>query len=398
MHGAILACVIVGATAFAGTPGMESRILSGSEAVIPVLVEAGEPIIEVTINGRGPFPMIFDTGTANTLTPEAAAALGLEVTGTATARTSSGGVVATAITQADVVGIGNAEMTDQGFHVVALPTYFTDRGDQAPLAGFIGNELLARFTVRLDYVGRTITLKPAAGFRYHGAGAHMPLLFTGTTPALRAAADGVPGIFAIDTGEEGALTLRRAFVERYRLETRHPAALRIKSGAVDKPYEAIMTRLDRFDIGQNRIARPAARFPSNRSAGWPPFTDVDGSIGYEILKQFIITFDYLHRELWLERSSAFGMKSVQGTTGFQAVKLDRSGFRVITVLPQTPATTAGILVGDLITEVDSLPAGSMSQAEFGAALQRADGTVVQLQVVRDDSTRPVALTLKELLP
>jgi C-terminal processing protease CtpA/Prc len=159
-----------------------------------------------------------------------------------------------------------------------------------------------------------------------------------------------------------------------------------------------MTRLDRFDIAASRTERPATRFPSNVNAGWPPFAAVDGSIGYEILKQFIITFDYPHRELWLERSSAFGTKTIQGTTGFQAIKFDRSGFRVVTVLPKTPATAAGIIVGDLITEVDSLPAGSMSQAEFGDTMQRPDGTVVQLQIVRDDSTRPITLALKELLP
>jgi hypothetical protein len=60
-------------------------------------------------------------------------------------------------------------------------------------------------------------------------------------------------------------------------------------GPFPRPYEAIMTRLDRFDIAKSRIERPATRFPSNRMAGWPPFADVDGNIGYEILRQFLIT-------------------------------------------------------------------------------------------------------------
>lgn len=377
---------------------MDSRIIFGSEAVIPISVEAGEPIIEVTINGRGPFPMVFDTGAEDILTPEAAAALGLEINGRGTARTLSGGTISTAFTQVNTVRIGNAEMTDQRFSVAAVPLYFTDRGSRPPLAGFIGYEFLARFAVRLDYANKTLTLKPAAGFRFEGNGTYLPLLFTGNTPAVRAAADGIPGIFAIDTGDEGALALRREFVERHRLEIHHPQELRIKSGAADRPYEAIMTRLDRFDIAKSRIERPATRFPSNQLAGWPPFADVDGSIGYEILRQFIITFNYPHRELWLEHSSAFGTKSIQGTTGFQAFKFDRSGFRVITVLPDTPATAAGIMVGDLITEVDTQPTGSMSQAEFGDTMQRPDGTVVQLQIVRNYSTRPITLTLKELLP
>jgi len=35
---------------------MDFRIISGSEALIPVSVEAGGPIIDVLINGRGRFP------------------------------------------------------------------------------------------------------------------------------------------------------------------------------------------------------------------------------------------------------------------------------------------------------------------------------------------------------
>jgi hypothetical protein len=33
----------------------DSRIISGSESVVPVSVEAGEVIVDVSINGRGPF-------------------------------------------------------------------------------------------------------------------------------------------------------------------------------------------------------------------------------------------------------------------------------------------------------------------------------------------------------
>ncbi len=117
---------------------------------MPMAVEAGEPIIEVKINGRGPFPMIFDTGTEDALTPDAAAALDLTVTGRGTARTSGGGAIATAFTQINAVQIGNAQMTDQRFQVGALPVYFTDRGSRPPLAGFIGYKLLARFAVRLE--------------------------------------------------------------------------------------------------------------------------------------------------------------------------------------------------------------------------------------------------------
>jgi hypothetical protein len=50
----------------------DSRIISGSESVVPVSVEAGEVVVDVSINGRGPFPLIFDTGADDAVTPEMA--------------------------------------------------------------------------------------------------------------------------------------------------------------------------------------------------------------------------------------------------------------------------------------------------------------------------------------
>ncbi len=71
-------------------------------------------------------------------------------------------------------------------------------------------------------------------------------------------------------------------------------------------------------------------------------TGVDGSIGYQILRQFVTTFDYSRRELWFEHSPAFGTKTVQWKTGFQAIKANGSGFRVVNVLPNKPAAAAGV--------------------------------------------------------
>jgi len=351
----------------------------------------------VSINGHGPYPLMFDTGAEDTVTPETAAALGLKTEGTGTFRDSGGGTLPIAFTRVAAVRLGDAEMTDQPFAVLALPRYLTDRGNRPPIAGFIGYELLARFAARLDYDNRTLTLKPGRDFRYEGKGVRVPLVFAGNTPVVRAAADGTEGRFVVDTGSTGALTLRRAFVEDHGLEARHPSALRIKSIGAAGPFETILMRLDRFDIAESRIDRPATRYASIDKEGLP-FTDIDGSIGYEILRQFVITFDYRRGELWFERSSAFGTRTGQGSAGFQAVRMEGAGFGVTTVVPNTAAADAGLQVGDVITEIDGLSTVPMSQGEFAERMRRPVGTLVRLGTVRDGAPRPVALTLKDVLP
>jgi predicted aspartyl protease len=373
------------------------RIIAGSDAVIPLAIEAGAVIVNVSVDGRGPFPLMFDTGAEDALTPETAAALGLRTEGSGTARDSGGDRVPITFTQAVAVRLGDAEMTDQPFAVLGLPSYVTDRGSRPPLAGFIGYELLARFAARLDYENKTLTLTPGPDFRYDGKGVRVPLAFIDKTPVVPAAADGTPGRFLIDTGSSGALTLRREFVDAHDLATRHPSAVRIKSVGAAGPFEAILMRLDRFDIADSRIERPATRFPSIRGQGLP-FTDVDGSIGYEILRQFVITFDYRRRELWFEHSKAFGTKTGQGSAGFQAIKAEGAGFTVLTVVPNTAAADAGIRAGDLITEVDGQTTAPMSLSELAELMRRPVGTVVHLATVRDGMSGTVELTLKDILP
>ena len=387
----------VPANAAEGEGSADFRIISGSESVVPVSVEAGEVIVDVSINGRGPYPLMFDTGAEDTVTPETAAALGLKTEGTGTFRDSGGGSLPIALTRVAAVRLGDAEMTDQPFAVLSLPRYLTDRGNRPPIAGFIGYELLARFAARLDYDNRTLTLKPGRDFRYEGKGVRVPLVFAGNTPAVPAAADGTAGRFVVDTGSTGALTLRRAFVEDHGLGARHPSALRIKSIGAAGPFETILMRLDRFDIAESRIDRPATRFASIDKEGLP-FTDIDGSIGYEILRQFVITFDYRRGELWFERSRAFGTRTGQGGAGFQAVRMEGAGFGVTTVVPNTAAADAGLQVGDVITEIDGLSTVPMSQGEFAERMRRPVGTLVRLGTVRDGAPRPVALTLKDVLP
>jgi len=231
---------------------------------------------------------MFDTGAEDAVTPEMAAALGLKTEGTGTARDSGGGSLSIAFTRVAAVRVGDAEMTDQPFAVLPLPRYLTDRGNRPPIAGFIGYELLTRFVVRLNYDDGTLTLRPEKDFQYTGKGVRVPLGFNAKTPVVPAAADGTAGRFVVDTGSTGALTLRRAFVEDHGLEAHHPA-LRIKSIGAAGPFETILMRLDQFDIGESRIERPATRFASIEKEGLP-FTDLDGSIGYEILRQFVITF------------------------------------------------------------------------------------------------------------
>jgi hypothetical protein len=186
---------------------------STGSRVIPISVDNGQVIVSVTINGRGPFPMMFDTGGVEAITPETATARGLLVEGEGSVRGSGERTLSIALTHLKSLRLGDAELSDIALPVIPLPHFITDRGYRVPLAGLIGFGVLSRFTVRLSYDDQTLTLTPASNFRYSGTGERVPLFFADKIPVISAAADGVSGSFEIDTGSSTALVLQRAFVE-----------------------------------------------------------------------------------------------------------------------------------------------------------------------------------------
>jgi membrane-associated protease RseP (regulator of RpoE activity) len=204
-------------------------------------------------------------------------------------------------------------------------------------------------------------------------------------------------LFVIDTGSNSGLVLAPRFVRKNGFDGNLAGAIRIDSAAVDGLVDSVVMRLGRFDVGGAAILRPLTQLRL-RDSEISGDSAVSGSIGSKILQQFVLTFDYARGRLWLERSPAFGAKTSGGTTGFQAVKLDSPDFRIVNVIPSTPAATAGLRVGDVITAIDGIPSAAVGLDELAELTGRPDGTVIHLRVQRDGAEEMLAITLKELVP
>jgi hypothetical protein len=365
---------------------------------LPLSIENGIALVEASIGESGPLPMMVDTGAVDAITVEAAAAAGLEAEeGVAPARGRAGHDVAAALTHASELKLGAASLREASFLIIELPRYLADRGTRPPIAGILGQEFFTRFVVRLDYQKKRLTLSAPDGFRYAGAGVCVPFALRDRTPAVVASVDGVDALFAIDTGSNSGLVLAPGFVRNNGFDREGAGAIRLSSAAIDGLVDNVVTRLHRFDLAGATILRPLAQFRGGRDEIAQDGA-ISGSIGSKLLQQFVLTFDYARGELWLERSSAFGVKTSGGSTGFQAAKIDGPEFRVMTVIPRSPAAAAGLQVGDVITAIDGTPAAAVGLADLAELTGRPDGTVLRLRIRRGGGEQVVAVTLEELLP
>ena len=163
------------------------RIANGAKAVVPLSVENGETLVEATINGRGPFPFILDTGGHAILTRDAAVALGLQMRGEGQSGGGGEGKIGLQFTRVSRLAIGAAQIDDIPFLVIPYERDFSDRGaGKPPLAGILGLEIFERFAVRLDYGRAHMTLSPLVSFKYTGSGSALRMSFQEDIPLVKA--------------------------------------------------------------------------------------------------------------------------------------------------------------------------------------------------------------------
>ena len=109
------------------------------------------------------------------------------------------------------------------------------------------------------------------------------------------------------------------------------------------------------------------------------FADVyfAGNIGYGVLKQFNVTFDYPRQQIFFEKNADYGPtgcgRSLRNVAGAH-----ERGFEVVDVVVGSAADEAGIKAGDVIVAIDGKAASSWQLSDarerLKAARERTSGS------------------------
>lgn len=251
-------------------------------------------VVEATVNGKGPFRFLLDTGAShNVMTPELAQSLGLKVEGGGVIDSGGRATVSAGRVRVAEVRVGGFALARQGFFVTTFPASY-------PFQGFLGAELFKRFTVRIDFRRSLLTLTAPDAFRYRGGGVVLPLKFHGgLIPQVRAEVDGHAGWFKLDTGYNGSLALFGKFIDEHDLLTKYGpregrGGARTLTGELTNVPAA---RVREFKLGGLMLGRVDASFFLERKGSNSIFA---GAIGTGILKQFDVVVDYERRRIILE--------------------------------------------------------------------------------------------------
>jgi Aspartyl protease/PDZ domain len=343
---------------------------------------------QTTINGKGPFKTLFDTGAVNFMSESFAHRLGLKTeTQGIEFGTSSPAKIQAHKVRVDTLQIGDLVVRDPTFYTADLPE---DNG--APVL-VVGYELLRRFAVRVDYERQSLTFYDGPRFRYSGSGTAVPLEIqkNGNGLFVEASIGKASGRFILDTGNEFGFSLTTRFTKGNSLiDVLGAHFLGYNGRGFGGPSpEAYLVRVSTMSIGSVSAPSVIAHLttdPSDKS-------ELAGNIGQSILGKFTEVFDCMRGKVYFERTKDSDRPEVFNGAGLIFDSFGH-GLQVMTVLPGGPGAQAGLQTGDVITAVDGkAPSDEVNSPPF----LQSPGTELRLTVQRGGETREVSVTLKEIL-
>jgi hypothetical protein len=313
--------------------------------IVPAEIIGGHFIVTLKWDANGPWRFLVDTGSTTTLV---SAEFAQKNPSTKTVqdhpspvlvRSGSGDTISLQSTTVGLIELGSVRLKNTPALVYdcdELSAHFGQKID-----GVLGFPLFRRILLTLDYPhSRLILQSPGDASRLPGH----TVRFNNDkrVPFIPVALDGHPFIALVDSGSDGALHLNPAGLHPGFADGPNPGGT-VATLTGDHPLEVGRLSQD-VTIGGYTLTRPIVEL-----------TDELSSLGSGLLKNFRLTFDQTRNQVTFYRESDAPIVSgPMRSTGLSFRKLP-SYWRVLGVVPGSPAEENGVQTGDLVTRINGEP-------------------------------------------
>lgn len=323
-------------------------------ATIPFDMSTGRPVVDVLINGEGPYPFIFDTGSPLlVIIGDLRDELTLEPTGTRMIGSPAGDMALEAdTTTIHSLTLGAVELSDTDATLLDMPGFPASAG-----RGVIGPALFRDFgSVTIDFSSQTITI---GGQPDLPPGTHwMPI----DPQSLHLNADVRIGVVVIpghiDTGAPGILSVPASYQDIIPLTG--PLTSVGRARLVDAEFEIfgapidLPVRVGNLDLSVDQIV-----------FGQIPVANIGnrGLIGSQI------HYDWTNMQFALTRTGAEMVRQPPPARfGLGAYPLDGDGILVVrSTQAGSPAEASGLQADDRIMAINGVLPGELGMAEIRSA-------------------------------
>jgi hypothetical protein len=266
-------------------------------SIIPLQFSANRLSIKVSINGFGPYLFILDSGAGTTLiSSKLAAELGIKPIGDVPVR-GVGGYGNVQFGRIDSMVVGEVSWKLTRVNIFDFGAAMGGRMSQ--INGILGYDFFVRFPMKIDFDERMLVLYNHDRLLPGDVGNPMPIDVYYQLPLIECMLDGQPVRLAFDLGAEMGLYLRR-LSRWYRSEGKDKSkdwrSQRIQGLGGMQAVES--GRCDSLRIGSVVVDKPMVMVSTNdRNLPFPDY--IEGFLGVDILKRFILLIDYPDNRIYI---------------------------------------------------------------------------------------------------
>ncbi len=369
---------------------------------IPAKIRNNLVVIPIQINDSPPLTFILDTGVNTTILTEPAIAnffgfpidevvyvLGLGNEGIVEAGMSKG----LTFKMRGITGY-NMDLIIIPEGVLTFSEYFG-----FPVHGIIGNDFFKKFPVRINYRANTVMIYREPTYRIRRRSHVIPIEFENKKPYIDVFIKGDNTTkqdtlqLLLDMGASNPVFLNSTYKDF--TEERIPSYL---GKGLSGELKGEMGRLQRISIGEIDIEEPLVAYPSydfmqtsNISFQW------EGILGAEILRRFHVIIDYQSSSLILRKNHDFNKDFRSNLSGMDIIAqgIRFNEFVVNHVRINSVAFEAGIKAGDKLLSVNRDQLSRMTIDEVIGLFNQSPGTVLHLQLQRDNHIYQQTIRLRE---
>lgn len=323
---------------------------------IPFTDRANHVIVEAGFGSDKTYPMMFDTGAASTVSADLVKEYGFPSLGQQTADAGGGQITS------DIVGIDKVTLGDLSVNMVLGTSPWVDSKNALSCiteAGLIGPSAMTNAVWQLDYQAKTVTVTESTDGINHVQGAiAIPFNMDKGTPVINVNVGSGQVPFLVDTGSSFGMVAGPKELQAVGVQPPADAPVQKQrlvgaAGSTDQTVPFVTTTVG---LGDKTIDYPIAVQDIIPNVG---------NMGNAFLSQYVVTFDFPNKTMYLDPVSADGAVANPPVAG---VSLGWDGTNAIvgSLAVGGKADKAGLKLGDVVTDADG--SAITTRDEFCTAL------------------------------
>lgn len=363
-------------------------------------------VIQLHINGKGPYNFILDTGVGLVLIsdPKLIDSVSFQnlrsiyITGF-----GEGEKISAFIAPSVDLRIGNTIAKNIPAAILKKDIFELSNYVGIPIHGLIGYEFFQSFVVRLNFLTSTITVFQPERAYIPRKGSRIPLSIEERKPYINTniqlkSGKKLPVKLIIDTGAGHPVSLETMDGVPFELpDERIRGNLGI---GLTGPIDGYIGRITSLQLGKYTLNNVIAAFPDYEDAASRVFSiNRNGNMGLAIIKRFNVVFDYNRGAMYIKPLTTLKEAFEHDMAGMEIGSAGENYKRLIItrIEPSSPAEQAGLIQGDEILAINFKPVSEMSLSEIDTMFRSRSGRNFVIDVLTKDgkSKARVILTLNK---